>query len=842
MKKTPKSGIGDNYVLTKIFRIMRFTLFLFILGASRLFGAGTDAQTEKLSPEHENVKALSDITNKVVDNRIILAQSEEVNAVVQQDGISVSGTVIDSEGEAMPGVTIMVGGTDSGGITDMDGNYDLSNVPEDGTLIFSFIGMQEQTIEVNGQSVINVTMLERVIGLDEVIAIGYGTQKKGSITGSISSVSSKDLEGVQGTTVSSTLAGKMAGVSFRMPDGRPGSGASIQIRNMGNPLYVIDGVQKDAGHFNNLAPNDIESISVLKDASAAIYGLRAANGVVLVTTKQGTRGEENTINVDAYMGWQNWTRFPETVNAYKWMRGMAYADMNQTGSTSITQEELDKYKEGTEKGYKSFDWYDFIIKPNAPKNSINVNTRGGSEKMSYYLSLTQLNESSLLGREFNFNRTNIQSNIESEVANGLTLELRINGRVESRDNPGVPGGDDYWAPRFALFRNRPTWRPYANDNPEYVNHIPNMETNWALLNKDLSGKWQEDWRIVDTQFRGEYETPIEGLSIKGLYSYYFADRIMNNHEYTYDAYAYDEENDEYYVSFHNPNPWRERGTRNVFETVMQGQIDYARDFGEHSVSATFVNERIQRHELESWLHSVPQTNDLALIQFDDMDQYDDYEFEHARIGYIGRFNYNYADKYYFEVAGRQDASWKFAPDERWGFFPSGSVGWRITEEEFAQSLLGGSSLDLKFRASYGELGDDNVGIGDFDYISGYNYATSRVPLDGNVVIGARDRGVPIFSVSWFTSKTTNIGADYSFLNGRIAGTLDYFTRVRDGLSANKYDILMPSELGYALPPENLESDAIKGGEFMISFQDEIGDFSYSVAGNVSYAREKWVDR
>ncbi|MFW5754759.1 MAG: hypothetical protein ACOCV9_08140, partial [Marinilabiliaceae bacterium] len=273
----------------------------------------------------------------------------------------------------------------------------------------------------------------------------------------------------------------------------------------------------------------------------------------------------------------------------------------------------------------------------------------------------------------------------------------------------------------------------------------------------------------------------------------------------------------------------------------QGQIDYNREFGPHTINDTFVNERIERHELDTWLHSVPETNALSLIQFDDMDQYDDSEWEEARIGYIGRFNYNYADKYYLELAGRRDASWKFAPDMRWGFFPSGSIGWRITEEEFAQSILGGSDFDLKLRASYGELGDDDVGIGDFDYITGYNYATSRVPMDGETIIGARDRGIPVTSISWFTSKTTDIGADFSTLNGRLNGAVDYFYRKREGLPARKYDILIPNELGYELPEENLNSDAVTGGEFMLSYDGEAGDLTYSLAGNVSYARHRFLE-
>lgn len=761
--------------------------------------------------------------------------------------VTITGKTEDANGDPIPGVSVLLkGSTSNGTISDIDGNYSLQGVPADGVMVFSFIGMETIEENVAGRTLISVVMQESSIGLNEVIAVGYGTQKKGSITGAISSVSSQDLESVPAATVSSALAGKIAGVSFRMPDGRPGSSANISIRNMGDPLYVIDGIQKDAGQFNNISPNDIESITVLKDASAAIYGVRAANGVIVVTTKRGKKGESNTINVNAYYGWQNWSRFPKTTNAYEWQLGKVEADINRGANPDnvLSPEELAKWKAGTEPGYRSFDWYDFIIQPNSPQNSVNVSTSGGTEKIDYYLSYTKLHQNSVLGREFTFNRQNIQSNVNAQIAKRFKVGANINGRIETRDNPGVPGGDDYWAPRFALFRNTPMDRPYANDNPQYINNIGHNDTNWALLNKKDSGYWTEDWRVMQLNFTGEYEFPIKGLTAKGMYSYYYADRVMNGHEYTYEAYTYypdRPEGEQYDVTFSMQNPWRERGTHKNIEQVYQGQLNYVRDFNQHNIAATFVAERIERRELDVWVHAVPKTNALPLIYFADTDTYNDSDWESARIGYVGRVNYNYANKYYVEMAGRRDASWKFANDQRWGFFPSASVGWRITEEEFAKNLIGESSFDLKLRASYGELGDDNVGIGSFDYMTGYNYNSVTTVMDGSVVAGSRDKGVPITNISWFTSKITDIGADFSLLNSRLNGTVDYFYRKRDGLRGQKWDILTPVEMGYNLPDENVNSDATMGGEISLSYDGKAGDLSYSVGGNVSYARNKFLE-
>ena len=268
-----------------------------------------------------------------------------------QEQTAVTGTVTDEKGETVVGASIKVKGTNTGVTTDGNGKFKIQVNDKNATLIFIYVGYANQEVALAGRTQINVSLKPSNNDLSEVIVVGYNTQKKEAITGAISSISSKDLEKVHGgSTVSTGLAGKLPGVSFRMPDGRPGASANIQIRNMGNPLYVIDGIQQDAGQFNNISPNDIESISVLKDASAAIYGSRASNGVILVTTKRGKNSTRNTFSVDAYTGWQNWVRFPETTNAYQWKVGQATAEMNQNGATSITQAELDKWKAGTEYG------------------------------------------------------------------------------------------------------------------------------------------------------------------------------------------------------------------------------------------------------------------------------------------------------------------------------------------------------------------------------------------------------------------------------------------------------------------------------------------------------------
>jgi len=764
-----------------------------------------------------------------------------------QETITVTGNIT-SAGElqeALPFINVLVQGTNKGTTTDFDGNYSIEVAP-DATLIFSYLGYKTKTLKVDGRTEINIQLEEDVAGLDEVLITGYTSQDKKSITGAISNITSEDIEKVHGgATVSSGLAGKIPGVSFRMNDGRPGASASIQIRNMGDPLYVIDGVQQDAGQFNNLSPNDIASITVLKDASAAIYGVRAANGVVVVTTKKGKRGTRSAVNINAYVGWQNWSRFPESVNdSYQWMLGRAAAEINQFGSTGITAEELERYRIGEERGYQSFNWKDFIIKKNAPMQNINVSASGGSENINYYLSLTHLDQESVLGDEFTFMRDNIQSNVDANITDRLKVGVQINGRIEKKENPGIPGYDDYWLPRFAILRNRPFERPYANDNPEYLNDIGHNETNWGLHNFKTGGYYRDTWRVLQTNFTGEYDMPfIDGLKLKGMYSYYIADRFQNGHEYTYEAYTYNPDDDTYEVTGGSTNPFRERTAEKVFRKTYQGQLQYKKDFGDHAVDAVFIAERLENRFLRQYVHSVPSTNTLPLIYFSDMDQYDDSENEEARIGYIVKVSYNYKDKYYLDISGRRDASWKFAPNKRVGYFPSISGGWRITEETFFQNLIGNNSVldNLKFRASYGELGDDNIDIGAFDYLTGYNYNQGVAILDGEAVIASRDKGQPITNLTWFKSRITDIGADFYLFNNKLSGSFDYFYRKRTGLRGRKYDILIPNELGYGLPDENVNSDAQYGIEGALSYSKKFGEVSLTVSGNASLSRSKFLE-
>ncbi len=572
--------------------------------------------------------------------------------------INVSGTVNDLNGEPLIGVTIQVRGTSVGTVTDFDGTFTLPNISPNATLEVSYVGMRTQVVNVNGQKTLKIVLVEDSELLSEVVVTGFGlAQRKESLTSAISVIGATDISRSQASTSSGALVGKIPGINSRQPDGRPGASTDIQIRNMGTPLFVIDGIQSDQGQFNNIDFNDIESISVLKDASASIYGVRAANGVIVVTTKKGTRNTKNTVTLNSYYGWQSLYAFPKPATAATYLTNYVQSEtVRGVTNYRYPKEEYQKWLQGTEKGYQPFDWYDFIWKT-SPQTYVNGSVSGGSDKINYYLSVGNLNQDAIIVNYGGFSRTNVQMNINANITDRFKIGGGMNGRIEKRINPGVPGVDDYWLPRFGTYRNLPTKRPFANDNPKYPT-LTSTEagTNFAWLTYDLSGKFENTWRVVQLNFDAEYEI-FDGLKARGMASYYLANQRLDNQEFTYKLYGYDEATDTYPVIFENTNPWRERTQGYIEEVTSNIQLSYNKQFGDHSVAAVVGAETIKRDTPSTWVHSIPTSNALHLIDYETMDTYnDDGNNTQARLGYLGRFNYDYANKYLIELSARYDGS------------------------------------------------------------------------------------------------------------------------------------------------------------------------------------------
>lgn len=767
----------------------------------------------------------------------------------------VTGHVADATGEPIIGANVTVKGTTVGTITDIDGNFTLEVASTDGTLVVSFIGYKSAEAAIKGKSPINVILQEDTETLDEVVVVGYGTQNRKSLTGAISDVKSESLTRSVSTTTAGALSGKIAGISTRAKDARPGKGINLEIRNMGAPLYVIDGIpyggntgndwlvnSEVSGNdvFNSLNIEDIESITVLKDASAAIYGLRASNGVVLVTTKKGKKNEKVSINVNGYYGWQNLTRFPELANAEQYTRGLAEAAQNrgEDPNSVYTKEELAKWAAGTEKGYKGYDYYDMIMRKNVPQYHVNASVTGGSERTNYYLSVAHTSQEAMMP-DFNYQRTNFQLNLDTKITNRFTIGAQVSGRYEKTNDVGLPGGDGYYSAILAVFKMRPIDSPYANDNPNYIRNIDSYRNGYnpAAFRRDIAGYKDSMTRYANINAYAQYDFGF-GLTAKATFSYGYTNSRFDGYQYAYQIYTYDEASDTYNGT-NAAGRWRLQIDRSVPTRYMQLQLNYNKQIKEHNISAVLGYEASDYDWSKKTYGTEPSTDYLPLLQMDEINSFGDEWSYEARAGWLARVNYDYAHKYLVELLARYDGSYLYAPSQRWGFFPGASIGWRISEENFFAPLKSVVD-DLKIRASIGQTGTES-GVSLFGYLSGYNWNQGSAVLDGEYVTGLNQRGLPVTNLSWTKNTTKNIGFDLTMFGNRLTISADAFRKDITGVPAARYDVLLPSEVGYSLPNENLNKQAYIGTEAMATWTDHIGDFNYRVSGNITFSRYRNIE-
>ncbi len=783
--------------------------------------------------------------------------------------VSVKGTVSDSNGLPLIGVGVLVKESPATGTTtDMDGTYRLEAAPGS-TLVFSSIGYETVEVIVDGRrAVYDVTLSENTEFLDKVIVVGYGTKRKGGISASVSSVDSEDIARSKATTASGALVGKVAGVTSRQKSGEPGSTANLQIRNMGEPLYVIDGIMTDAGSFNHLDINDIENISVLKDGAAAIYGMKAANGVILVTTKTGKKGQSPTVSINAYTGWQQWTTYPELMNAFEYnyaqaMEKINLGMINDPNTVANTRIELEKWKMGiynpeTGEDYRSFDWYKNFVSQAAPQHYVNASVSGGTEKTNYYVSFSWIDQDAVV-KDYNFNRFNVQANLSMQVAKYFRIGYQLSGKIEDSSGPAVTAVDGpagaYGLLRTSLFGLLPTYRPYANDNPDYVNFLTAHDSrNIAAMDKEHAGYYENVWRTVRNTFTLDYDTPVKGLTAKAMFSYFFANSNNNRNEKGYQEFTYDKATDTYVVMWDKAEKGganRSRTRDNYYDINGQFLVNYDNTFAEkHNVTATVGFECYRRQQ--NWLSVSQSPVDnpfIDLVLTSDNNTVGNRTYQTSTASAIFRAGYNYDQRYIIDFAGRYDGSWRFPKGKRWAFFPSVSAAWRISDEPFfKESGITDWFSNAKLRVSYGEVGDDGLGglYPDYAYMTGYNYDRSGtlIPNDplasatNSVVVGSQVKGVPVTTLTWMTSSILDIGVELGFFDNRLNFEFDVFQRKRSGIAARPDDLDFPYESGLAALPQNLNSDMNEGLDFSIGWKDRTGDFNYSVGANMTLARRK----
>lgn len=770
-------------------------------------------------------------------------------AVAQQKVIS--GRVTDAANIALPGVTVSVRSSSANSTdvysavatTDVQGSFSIT-VPQAATeLVFTFVGKKEVIEKIGTRTVINVIMAEGDDQLSDVVVVGYGTKRKETLTGSVSNISNREIQTTTNVSLAQKLQGKVAGLQIRQLGGEPGTFDNmINIRGFGSPLYVIDGIVRDGGSdFQRLNADDIESVSFLKDASAAIYGFGSSNGVVIVTTKKGAKGKA-AFNYTGVVGFSQPTDVPRMANASEWMQMRNDANIYGMGSPFLTREELDKWIAGGP-GYESTDWYDVALKKTAIQQQHNISTSGGNEKTQYYVGLAYVDEGSYLrSDDMKYKRYNFRSNITTELVKNLKAEVLVGGRYDVRTTPGENFFNIFKGTRVTL----PTERPYANGNPLYPSVVtPSNQNPLALTNRDITGYSETVNRQVQSTFSLTYDVPfVKGLSVKGTAAYDLNSYQGKDVSKPYTLYTY--VNGAYIPQVQRVGQGGiSNGFGNSNRFVVIAQANYAKTFAQkHNVAVLAAFEQRQEWSRNADLrrlydfYTIDQINAAANNNMTNSGS----EGQNASQAVLGRFNYDYDKKYLLELAFRYMGTYAYPPSSRWGFFPIISGGWRISEENFMKNISFVSNL--KVRASYGRVGEQAGGP--FQWIQGFSLGGGgQYEFDnGSLTTGATAPGLVNPNLTWVTAKTADIGIEIGLFNNRLTFEGAVYRRDREGIPARR-NVSLPNTFGATLPEENLNSDRVQGIEFTIGYNDRVGkDFRFNVSGNFNFARTQnlYVER
>ena len=781
-------------------------------------------------------KALTntDISYSLKDNYIVLNKADKKDETQQTK--KVSGVVLDNLGVPIIGAYVVV--KDAVGmatITDMNGKFSLE-VDNNEKLLISYIGYITQEISILNKKSLNIILKENTKVLEELVVVGYGAQKKESLTGAVSAIRGDDLITTKNENVVNMLTGKLPGVQIKQNSMEPGSNNSnIQIRGMGSPLIIIDGMPRD--NMAKLDANEIESISVLKDGSAAIYGVRAANGVILIKTKRGTDGKVE-VNYSGTVGAQQLTAYPETLSGWEYMTLTNEHSKNKGGDRIFSDDEINEYKSGEK---ESTDWGRSFVKDIALQTQHNINLRGGGKKVDYFVSFGYLNQGGhYKSNDLGYERFNLRSNVGVNITKDLRAEVLINGTMDAREAPNYP----IWQIHHGALMHIPTIPLYANGNPAYLQNVPGAYNPLAMIDKDISGYQNNYTNLVQTAFELVYTVPfVKGLTARAKYGYDYYNWEQKHFKKEYTLYDYDKGTDTYIGS----KAWSPSVIRRNFEhkkvSLLQFMVDYRATFADkHSVSGLLLYEE-NTSEMDNFsaqrefsidaldqLFAGNTTNQQATQNANNL-------WHRANKSLAGKFMYDYMSKYFAEFAFRYDGSSMFAPGKQWGLFPSVSAAWRVSEEGFFKNTEALSFVNnLKIRATYGRMGDDSAAS--YQYLSGYTYPSGGYVLDDAWVNAIKSKGAPNPDITWFTAENYNVGLDAEMWHGLLGVQFDYFTRKRDGLLAYK-NLTLPGTVGIGLPQENLESDETKGYEVVLSHRNKINDLSYSISGNISYARTSW---
>ena len=797
---------------------------------------------------------------EVVGKQIILTETpapleESLVAPASFQGVQVSGIVNDDTGAPVPGVNVIEKGTTNGTATDVDGRYSLMVSNQDAVLVFSFIGYTTQEVAVGGRSSIEVSLAPDTQTLQEVVVVGYGEKKKATITGAVTSVKSDEIQRAPVTNLSNALVGRLPGTVFINRSGEPGyDGSQIRIRGTnttGNnsALIVIDGIANRSGGLERLNPADIESITVLKDGSAAIYGAQAANGVILVTTKRGKSGKPQ-IGFNYNYGFNTPTRLPEVTDAATYATMLNEIDEYRGNAPRYSAEDIQKYRDGSSPWtHPNTDWYDAVIKPVSLQDMATLSLSGGTnDGVTYYVSLGKLFEDGVYKNSgTKYKQYNFRSNIDAKVTDWLKISLDLAGRQENRVYPTRGAGTIF----RMLIRGKPNLPAYwPNGMPG-----PDIENgdNPVVISTPATGYVNDNNYVFNSNLRGQIDIPwVKGLNVVLNAAFDESFRPVKRFRTPWFLYTWD------YATYVDGEPALQRSQRglNAPELVEElertsGQttnayINYSKNFDQHAI--TFMTgvekQTLKGSHFSAFRNGYISTavdelfagNRNASTNADNPDR--SRLYNNTRLNYFGRINYGFAEKYLLEMVWRMDASYIFPENARWGFFPGFSAGWVLSEEAFMQ---GSTFIDrLKLRGSWGQLGNDRISAyqfgNNFGFGGGYifNYNTLVTTLDPSLYPVANP------NVTWEVANNSNIGLEGTLMGGKINFEVDYFYNLRSQMLINR-NASIPRTVGFNPPAENIGKLKNSGFDFLVSYGSQVGELNFQLGLNGGYSKNEVIN-
>ncbi|CAG5069767.1 TonB-dependent receptor P3 [Dyadobacter sp. CECT 9623] len=798
---------------------------------------------------------------------------------------TIKGKIKDEQGQALPGVSVVVKGTTAGTVTDNEGNYTV-NAERNATLVYSFIGYLTQEIAIGNRNSVDITLQTDTKALEEVVVVGYGTAKKATLTGSVTAVKGAELQKAPAANLSNTLGGRLPGVSAVQASGEPGyDGSAIRIRGTNslgnsNALIVVDGVPNRSGGLDRINPADIESISVLKDAAAAIYGSRAGNGVILITTKRGKTGKP-MISYDVNLGLSAPTRTPEMSNAeeYATIRnelqiydnlpvgqwGGALQGFNSNGSYTRTDnqnvvnavfkpEDIQKFRDQSSPLlYPDTDWYGSVLRKWAPQQRHNLQLTGGSENIKYLASIGHIKQDGYyINSATGYKQYDMRINLDTKINKYVTANLGLTLREEHRHFPS--GGNSAQAIFRMLMRGKPTeiaiW-PDGRPGPDIENG-----QNPAVITTNTTGYNNDKRDYIQTNGGLEIQIPgVSGLKVNVMAALDKQLRRQKNFETPWTLYSWPDKSK---FEADGVSPLLSGTVRSTFkdprlrESASQelsiqltGQVSYEKSVGAHNfnVMAGIQNEKVDADGFFAFRRYFisPVVDQLFAggTAEQDINNFDLYK--RARLSYFGRAGYNYKEKYLAEFLWRVDGSYVFPKEGRFGFFPGVSAGWRVSEEDFWKNNIRFLN-NVKVRGSWGQMGAEPYFLGT-ETLAEYQYLSTMG--FGSYIIGDQvaktllESRVANKNFTWEVANNTNFGIEGTLFRDKVAFEFDYFVNNRSNILIPKAGST-PSTAGIdgKLPPQNLGKLQNKGWEFKVSYDGNAGDFTYSVSVNGGFAKNE----